>query len=62
MAGAVVSSVYIHLLSGMLPLGTPPQVGDAARAFELVEPDGTRWTLEQWAGKPILLVFYRGHW
>ena len=33
-----------------------------APAFSVPDPAGGSWTLEAYAGTPILLVFYRAHW
>lgn len=37
---------------------TMPKVGDAAPAFDLPASDGTRATLADYAGKPLVLYFY----
>jgi peroxiredoxin len=41
----------------------PPEVGDIAPDFTLSDADGVRRRLaELCAARPLVLVFYRGHW
>ncbi len=41
----------------------PPQPGDTAPDFELLDSTGTlRRLSELCTAKPLVLLFYRGHW
>ena len=43
--------------------GKPVAAGDVAPDFTLVDRDGRKHTLSAELGKrPVVLVFYRGHW
>jgi hypothetical protein len=59
LATALASFLYVMLA---VPEATGPSIGGAAPDFVL--PDQTRKTvrLADFAGHPLLLVFYRGHW
>jgi peroxiredoxin len=47
----------------MLENASPPNVGDAAPDFTLVDSHGAMQHLaELCAEHPLVLVFYRGHW
>lgn len=39
-----------------------PDVGDAAPAFALASANCETVALEDYAGKPVAVVFYRGQW
>lgn len=42
---------------------TPPQAGETAPDFELSDSTGALRRLSELCGaKPLLLLFYRGHW
>jgi hypothetical protein len=45
-----------------VPRASGPAVGVAAPDFALADQDGTTVRLADFRGKPLLLVFYRGHW
>lgn len=38
------------------------KVGEPAPAFELTDADGKSRRLNEFRGKDVVLVFYRGHW
>jgi peroxiredoxin len=41
----------------------PPSVGDVAPDFEVSDQAGSPWRLaDHCAERPLVLVFYRGHW
>jgi|APSaa5957512622_1039677.scaffolds.fasta_scaffold660861_1 hypothetical protein len=42
--------------------GAGPQVGDPAPAFALASAECETVALEDYAGKPVAVVFYRGQW
>ena len=42
--------------------GAPVPVGEMAPDFTLEDQDGRKRTLSAERGKPVVLVFYRGHW
>jgi hypothetical protein len=45
-------------LSGMAGL-KPPSVGDTAPKVGLAAHDGSRWRLDDHAGRPVVLIFHR---
>jgi peroxiredoxin len=52
-----------RILFSMLENASPPNVGDAAPDFTLVDSHGAMQHLaELCAEHPLVLVFYRGHW
>ena len=54
---------YIYYFSWRLPGEEGVvRVGEAAPAFRLKDQEGKERTLEEFRGKPLLLVFFRGHW
>ena len=54
---------YIYHLSYQLPPadGVIP-VGSRAPAFRLRDQDDRERSIEDWAGRRVVLVFFRGHW
>lgn len=71
LSGAVAGSVgvtaygtYVYWFSSAtLAAGeAAPQVGARAPDFEIMDPEGRVRSLDGYAGKTLLLVFYRGHW
>ena len=44
------------------PRAAPVAVGESAPDFTLADQDGRKRTLSAERGKPVVLVFYRGHW
>jgi len=56
-------ALYIFLLSYQLPpLDGVIQVGQQAPAFELSDQDGKKRNLQEFRGRPLFLIFFRGHW
>ena len=54
---------YVYAFSQSLAIAErAPQVGDQAPDFQITDPEGFVWSLEDFEGTPVLLVFYRGHW
>jgi hypothetical protein len=52
---------FLYVFSAVPPALGPP-VGAPAPAFALTDQSGETVRLEDFRGKPVLLVFYRGHW
>lgn len=62
-ASAFVGSPLIAADPPAAKRGTPVGVGDIAPDFTLDDRDGRKHTLSAERGKrPVVLVFYRGHW
>jgi hypothetical protein len=54
---------YVYYYSHTVPGSeSAPAVGASAPDFAVPDPSGGSWTLDAYAGTPILLVFYRAHW
>jgi hypothetical protein len=51
----------LYVLSAVPPAAGPP-IGALAPDFALPDQGGRTMRLEDFRGKPLLLVFYRGHW
>ncbi len=45
-----------------LKRASPVAVGELAPDFTLEDQEGRKRTLSAERGKPVVLVFYRGHW
>jgi hypothetical protein len=45
-----------------VPATSGPAIGSAAADFALVDQHGATRRLADFRGRPLLLVFYRGHW
>jgi hypothetical protein len=59
LAGAF--AAFLHVLL-RVPAAPGPPVGSVAHDFALADQAGQIRRLADYAGKPLLLVFYRGHW
>jgi hypothetical protein len=59
LAGLFASFLYVVL---RVPATPGPAVGSRAVDFALADQTGRMHRLADYAGKPLLLVFYRGHW
>jgi AhpC/TSA family len=64
---AVVATVFLGLYVGVFSYSLPPPgeaIAAGARAPELSLPDqdGRTRRLSDHAGRPVFLVFFRGHW
>ena len=46
----------------MIALASTPKVGERAPEFSLPSADGRTVALKDYAGKKLVLVFYRGYW
>jgi len=64
MLGTSAYGTYVYWFSSAtLASGAgAPAIGARAPAFEITDPDGRVRSLDAYAGKTLLLVFYRGHW
>jgi peroxiredoxin Q/BCP len=47
---------------GLIAFGSIPKVGDRVPQFNLPASDGRTVALKDYAGKKLVLVFYRGYW
>lgn len=61
---ALVAVAFAGLLYDFtaVPAAAGPPVGVAAPVFSLLDPAGKSVGLGDFHGRPLLLVFYRGHW
>ena len=50
------------LLLGLIAFGSTPKLGERAPQFSLPASDGRTVALKDYAGKKVVLVFYRGYW
>lgn len=56
-------SFYVYHLSQTLDPGDRAlEVGELAPDFSVTDPNGRSWTLSEFRGHTVLLVFYRGDW
>jgi hypothetical protein len=55
-------SLLFTLLVSLIALGSTPKVGEIAPQFSLPVSDGRTVALKDYAGKKLVLVFYRGYW
>ena len=58
-AGAFANLIYVAFV---VPEAHGPATGEPAADFALADQTGRVVRLRDFAGKPLLLVFYRGHW
>ena len=58
-AGAFAGLIYVAFI---VPEARGPAIGSPAADFALADETGKVTQLSDFAGKPLLLVFYRGHW
>lgn len=61
----MLKGIKAWLLTALFPLivfGSTPKVGDRAPQFSLPASDGRTVALKDYAGKKLVLVFYRGYW
>src|SRR5262249_37446367 len=59
LAGAFAVILYD---ASAVPAADGPPVGVAAPSFTLADQTGRQTSLADFRGRPLLLVFYRGHW
>jgi hypothetical protein len=60
---AILLPLYVYVLTFQLPSDEGVvRSGEKAPAFELPDPEGKPRALAEFAGKKILLVFFRGAW
>lgn len=58
----LMKSLLFTCLLTLAALGATPKVGDRAPQFSLASSDGRTVALKDYAGKKLVLVFYRGYW
>ena len=59
------TAIKLLLLSSLLvvvALGSTPKIGERVPEFSLPSADGGTIALKDFAGKKLVLVFYRGYW
>lgn len=61
-AAVAIGFAVILYVASALPLVRGPVVGQPAPPFALPDQSGSTVQLADFRGKPLLLVFYRGHW
>lgn len=54
--------LVLTALFALIAVGATPKVGERAPQFSLPTPDGRIVSLKDYAGKKLVLVFYRGYW
>ncbi len=54
--------IALFFMAALTALGTTPKVGDRVPQFSLPSADGRVVALKDFAGKKLVLVFYRGYW
>ena len=62
---SMLNSMRVVALLGLLVmtgLGSTPKAGDRAPQFSLQSSEGRTVALKDYAGKKLVLVFYRGYW
>lgn len=57
-----IKTLALLLLIAAIADGSTPKAGDAAPQFSLPTATGKRAALKDYAGKKLVLVFYRGYW
>lgn len=57
-----VKALLLTAILGLIALGSTPKVGDPIPQFSLPASDGRTVSLKDYAGKKLVLVFYRGYW
>ncbi len=58
----LLKTLLLISLIAPIALGSTPKVGDRAPQFSLQASDGRTVELKDFAGKKVVLVFYRGYW
>jgi len=60
----VLAAAFAWILYGAsaVPLVSGPAIGAPAPDFTAVDQNGRTTRLADFRGRPLLLVFYRGHW
>jgi len=59
LTGLWATMLYVKFV---VPKADGPAIGVRSADFALADPKGHVVHLDDFAGKPLLLVFYRGHW
>ena len=58
----LLKSLILCCLLALIAFGSTPKVGDRVPQFSLPSADGRTVALMDYAGKKLVLVFYRGYW
>lgn len=54
--------MIVALFMTMTAFASTPKVGDVAPPFSLPSASGATVSLKDYAGRKVVLVFYRGYW
>jgi hypothetical protein len=54
--------LFVVLFLAMIVFASTPKVGDVAPTFSLPSASGATISLKDYAGRKVVLVFYRGYW
>ena len=55
-------SLLLTLVLSLIAVASVPTSGERAPQFSLAAADGRTVALKDYAGKKLVLVFYRGYW
>jgi len=55
-------ALLLTALFALVAFGATPKVGERVPQFSLPASDGRTLALKDYAGKKLVLVFYRGYW
>ena len=54
--------LVVTALFALIAFGSTPKVGERVPQFSLPASDGRTVALKDYAGKKLVVVFYRGYW
>ncbi len=54
--------VLVLALIALIAFGSTPKVGERVPKFSLPASDGRTVALKDYAGRKLVMVFYRGYW
>lgn len=57
-----IKALLLTALFALIAFGSIPKVGERVPQFSLPASDGRTVALKDYAGKKLVLVFYRGYW
>ena len=58
----LIRSCAVSGVLAVVALSSTPKVGERAPEFSLPSTNGSTVSLKDYAGKKLVLVFYRGYW
>ena len=59
---SLMKSLALLCLFAVIAIASTPKVGERVPEFSLPSADGRTVALKDYAGKKLVLVFYRGYW